>query len=299
MWNISRAILLFLLIGIYSTAQTATAGSGVVSQIGWLDHWRSASFSFGQVEKDDQGLDYFKVIGTGIMIALDEHHGWIVTAKHVFYDPGRGWHPAEIRVRYAWEEKKSVYDDLGTVLKLQDENNKDLWLSPEDGSDVAVITPIAQPILGVKTQDAIFVTEFAKDQDIFEGESVVVLGYPGIVGNDYLVRAISRGGIVSWLEPTSPFDKPFLVDSNIYPGNSGGPVIKSPSGSTKEGGFGIGRAVLLGIVSKAPFQGSDITLQVPGQILPLKLHQDVPLGGTGIIVPAAEILHFLSSIVPK
>ena len=90
---------------------------------------------------------------------------------------------------------------------------------------------------------------------MFEGATILVLGYPGIVGNQYLVRAISRSGIVAWLNPEEPYQKPFLIDANIYPGNSGGPVIKVPAGPDRFGNFvlgGGGGAKLLGIVSQAP-----------------------------------------------
>ena len=44
--------------------------------------------------------------------------------------------------------------------------------------------------------------EFARSTG--DGASVIALGYPGIVGNEYLARAISRGGIIAWLNPRDP-----------------------------------------------------------------------------------------------
>ena len=72
----------------------------------------------------------------------------------------------------------------------------------------------------------VFVEDIAKTADIFEGANVMVLG----CGNEYLIRAITRAGIVAWMNPDDPYGKPFLIDANIYPGNSGGPVLKVPTG---------------------------------------------------------------------
>ena len=127
------------------------------------------------------------------------------------------------------------------------------------------------------------------------------MGYPCIVGNEYLVRAISRGGIIAWLDPQKPYAKPFLIDANIYPGNSGGPVLWLPTGMAKSGTYNIGgRVTLLGIVSKAPGQEMEqnFTLQVPGSLLPQSVHlkQSIPLGGTGIIEPALKIPAILKKL---
>jgi hypothetical protein len=144
---------------------------------------------------------------------------------------------------------------------------------------------------------AIFVSDIATKDDMFEGANVVALGYPGIVGNEYLVRSIVRAGIIAWMSPDDPYGKPFLIDANIYPGNSGGPIIRIPTGLTKQGGFSIGgKPTLLGIVSKAPGIDQDVTLTVPGSPQPLHLKQSIPLGGTGVIEPALKIPAILKKL---
>jgi hypothetical protein len=40
-------------------------------QLGWLDHWRLSTFSFGRVQNQNN-KDFFEVIGTGILVATDE-----------------------------------------------------------------------------------------------------------------------------------------------------------------------------------------------------------------------------------
>ncbi len=283
----------------------APAASGVANPKPWLDHWRLSTFSFGKVSKDTNDREFFEVIGTGVAVSVDAQHGYIVTAKHVFYDPNKNWHPSELRIRFAWEEQKSVYDDFGAIFKLRDEAGTDLWVSDSDGSDVAALPTQPHPPEGSHSQEAIPVGDFANSDDLFEGGTVVVLGYPGIVGNEYLVKAIVRTGIVSWADPLTPFEKPFLIDANIYPGNSGGPVVKVPIGLSKTGAGGPGMGglpllpKLLGIVSQAPGQVQDINLRVPGVMLPLALHQVVPFGGTGVIVPISKVVRLLESLKPS
>ncbi|HEY4739105.1 MAG TPA: serine protease [Candidatus Acidoferrales bacterium] len=248
-----------------------------------------STFSFGRISKDQANRDFFEVIGTGILVATDTHTPYIVTAKHVFYQPMKNWHPTELRIRFGWQEQKTVYDELGLNILLRGKDGTDLWKAAADGSDLAALAapPLSQ--LG-PSPHAISVADIAGSDDMFEGATIIVLGYPGIVGNEYLVRAISRTGMVSWLNPANPTGKPFLIDANIYPGNSGGPVIKVPTGLNKKGTFAVGgRVVLLGIVSQAPSFEQQISLQVPGVLNPITLKQSIPLGGTGIIEPASGI----------
>jgi S1-C subfamily serine protease len=272
-------------------AQTRPAGGG------WLEGWRLSILSFGVLDRDAVRREYYRVVGTGIVFMIDPATAYIVTAKHVFFDPDKNWRPSEIRIRYGWQDQRSVYEEHGVAIQLRDTSGNDLWTALTDGSDIAAIRA---PAPSMANQPALTLNIGANADEVFEGASVIVLGYPGIVGNEYLVRAITRGGIVAWLSPSGPLDNPFLVDANIYPGNSGGPVIKVPTGSNKEGGFvSGGRAVLLGIVSKAPGQFQDLELKVPGVLLPLKIHQEIPLGGTGIVEPVSKVTRLLDSLRSK
>jgi hypothetical protein len=58
-----------------------------------LDHWRRATVSLGQIV-DDGGTKY-TTIASGVIIALDEHHGCILTAKHAVYDTVHSYVPTE------------------------------------------------------------------------------------------------------------------------------------------------------------------------------------------------------------
>jgi hypothetical protein len=134
---------------------------------------------------------FFRVIGTGFIVSPDEHTGYFFTAKHVFDDPTKNWHPKELRLRFAWQERESVYDYLGTALPLFSPSGQQLWVGSDDGADIAAI-PITTAELGLTpgvTPHGISLSNIAAfPDDLFEGANVLVVGYPGIVGNEYLVR---------------------------------------------------------------------------------------------------------------
>jgi S1-C subfamily serine protease len=90
----------------------------------------------------------------------------------------------------------------------------------------------------------------AKDLGLSEGDSVFVLGFPmGLVGQheDYVVV---RQGVIARIKDAldSPVPTSFLIDSFIFPGNSGGPVVLRPELISVSGTKAVGNAYLLGIV---------------------------------------------------
>jgi len=291
----SLLILAFLVLGLNIDLHAQQGSEPTAPSQGWLEIWRDTTVSFGTIERDALGSQYYKVVGSGILFSKENAtKAYIVTAKHVFVEPAKKWHPKEIQIRFGWQEQESVYAQRGITLKLRDEAGKDLWTALDDESDLAVIAsppPIRphQPSLGLDV--------IGGPEKLFEGASIIVLGYPGIVGNEYLVRAISRGGIVAWTNPKSAAASRFLIDANIYPGNSGGPVISAPMTPTRDGGIGAGGPSLLGIVIEAPGQKGDFDLQVPGQRVPLHITQEIPVGGTGVVEPASKVKKLLDAVV--
>jgi hypothetical protein len=120
--------MLFAVLILHSLVTTAqqppvaanTATQQVPAPVAWLDHLRISTFSVGRVMTDDNTLrQFFEVLGTAVFVGLDEHTGYIVTARHVFFEPEKNWHPTEVRLRFAWQEDKSVFDELGVTLTLR------------------------------------------------------------------------------------------------------------------------------------------------------------------------------------
>lgn len=246
------------------------------------------------------------MLGTGIIAALDAQTGFIVTAKHVFDDPSQSWHPSQLRVRFAWQESKSLTDELGTVISLTDKNGKNLWMSAGD-EDIAAL-PMPDDFKRMQLH-AIGPQDFATSEDLFDGATVFVYGFPGaaasLVGERSLVRAITRGGVVAWTDPSGPLEHPFLIDANILPGNSGGPVFKVPTGIGRTGGFILGgRVAFLGIVTEdltgyyaVTADGRVIQVKFPDLTLPsVEQVQVTGIGGLGKVEPASQILRLIKSM---
>lgn len=89
-----------------------------------------------------------------------------------------------------------------------------------------------------------------------EGDYVFVLGFPmSIVGpGDHRNSVLVRHGTIARLRDTlERYSPSYLVDTFVFPGNSGGPVILKPEGFAIEGTKKVGAALLIGIVAANVF----------------------------------------------
>ena len=287
-----------------ASPQTTTSSETVPAETApdWTAHYRDSTISFGVIQTQSEHR-IFRVVGTGVLVAVSDRKGYIVTAKHVFDNPLQSWHPSELRIRYAWQDKSSVTDVLGDPVTLRDSKGSNLWAALADDSDLAVIQ--IPDNLFRRHLAALSFAEFATPEDLFDGATVFVYGFPEMVGNERLVRAVTRSGIVAWTDPAGPLNQPFLVDANIMPGNSGGPVFKVPIGMGRGGSLVVtNRVAFLGIVS------SDVSLYyqvtADGRIVQKKW-DDLPLpsnevvmvtgiGGLGKVEPATKVRQLIQSL---
>jgi hypothetical protein len=225
---------------------------------------------------------------------------FLATAKHVFDEPEQSWHPSELRIRFSIQEQKSFTEELGLSLVLLDRQGRNLWRALDDGSDIAII-PLPLNFGGTVT-DAIGYQDFATDDDVYDGATVFVFGYPADAGllmrQDGLVRAITRSGIIAWTDPNGATENPLLLDSNILPGNSGGPAFRVPSGLDKRGNFNVGgRAAFLGVVTQdlrgyytVNADGRVVQVKWPDLPLPsIAQIQVIGIGGLGKVEPASKV----------
>ena len=125
----------------------------------WLSGWKDATVAIGVVRKADVidsntgipkttetgekvKVPYFKAIGTGVICAnpnTEDPSPYLLTAKHVFNDPDKGWQPKSVRIRFSWFDRYSVTENLGIKLNLSDKENNPLWIEHTDKKvDLAV-----------------------------------------------------------------------------------------------------------------------------------------------------------------
>ncbi len=263
-----------------------------------LDHWRRATIALGVVVQDGN-VSKFVTLGSAVIVALDKSRGCLLTAKHMLVNPETGK-----STPFLWMRLPSISgeDEKPIALTLFDAQGHNLWITSADTGDLALI-PL--PDLRGRRIDAVWVSDFANPAtDLFHGASVVVLGYPQIVGEAYLTFPIARGGIIAWIDPKDAAGQPFLVDANLYNGNSGGPVFRVRSGLTREGNMSIGGGLsFLGIVSKGPLQEAPV-VSAEGYVYhqnPVTKAQHpefaivANVGGIGIIEPASRARKLLES----
>jgi hypothetical protein len=148
-------------------------------------------------------------------------------------------------------------------------------------------------------------------EDVFQGAQILVLGFPQVFRNPdqtnpYSTLPIARTGIVAWTDPADPLGKPFLVDANLYGGNSGGPVFRVRNGFDKYGNFNLGTGGLefIGIVSQGPTTPAPViagngfvTQPNPQTGVPDNEYAIVPyVGGIGVVEPASKARQLLEQV---
>jgi len=264
-----------------------------------LEHWRRSTVALGQVYQDAAGT-HFVTNGSAVIVSLDSHRACLLTAKHMLVNPDNGQITQQLWMRFP---SVSGEDEKPLPLTLFF-NGTNVWRSSDDGSDLAVI-PL--PNLASRTRvDAVDVTSFADpSNDVFQGATVVVLGYPQIVGEKFLTAPIARNGIIAWINPKDPSNEVFLVDANLYNGNSGGPVFRVRNGMDRYGNINLGGGLaLLGIVSRGPLQTAPI-VSADGIVYhenPITHVQNqeaaivANVGGIGIIEPVSRARKLLESV---
>ena len=113
-----------------------------------------------------------------------------------------------------------------------------------------------------------------------------------------------RAGIIAWVNPQQPLNNTFLIDSLVFPGNSGGPVFRLPTGVDQFGSFNVGGKIkFLGIISEGRKEenplvadGKQIDLQGPQGAVKIVSQQWV---GIGVVEPASRVNQLLEHVAEQ
>jgi hypothetical protein len=302
------AISLFIWGVLIQAQQPPAAPPGIDQGSDMLEHWRRATVALGQVA-DIGGKKKFATNGSAVIVALDNQHVCLLTAKHMFYYPPDGYFPTQISMRLP-KDSPGEEDDLGVVIPLV-VNGINVWKTTSQDSDLAVV---ALPDLSkYKNIHAVGLRDFGTADDIFQSASVIVLGYPGILGEHYQTTPIARGGMIAWTDPDDPQRKPFLVDANMFGGNSGGPVFRLRNGFDRHGNLNLGGGIsFIGIISLDAKEYSDVLITDKATFVkkftqpdaitqkPDSIFAEVKnIGGIGVVEPVAVIRELLEDAFGK
>lgn len=172
---------------------------------------------------------------------------FLVTNRHVFN--GRDI----VHLRFNTNDEKLVIFE--EALKFPDGQNK--WLAhPDPQVDLALLS-VSPNVLREHNVLPMFISEemFASSPDfesigIAVGDDVYAIGFPmGIAGEEQNYPYV-KAGLISRIDKEIILKrKAFIIDSSIFPGNSGGPVILKPTVSFLSDTKAVHQPYLLGVIS--------------------------------------------------
>lgn len=224
------------------------------------------------IETTHQGKPTKKWIGTGFLFGKHlstnaenkqkSYRSFLVTNRHVLQNHAR------IILRFNPQNGQAA-TDFPAILK--NPKGEILWTGhPDAAIDVAIVGINLQAIekagmkYGVfKSDSDILLKEQMQELQVSEGDFLYVLGFPmGMMPSDRQ-HVLVRSGIIARIRDLyENRSSSYVVDSFVFPGNSGGPVVYKPEAISIHGTTAIKRAALIGIVkSYIPFRDVAISQQ--------------------------------------
>lgn len=278
----------------------------------WLNHWRDATVALGRNFETHVTLPGRKIskqkiflsVGTGVIFGLNDSTKstpWLLTAKHVLYEPSEEWDPSSLVIRFSWMDEMSIEKNPGIILPLKVAGKRQWIPHPDKTVDLACIPlRFRKPPPGRKSWPRVLFEEIGTTKDLYEGEPIVLLGYPDTLAPDFGARPIVRQGIVSWVSSKTPDSSLFCIDSHVFPGNSGGPVFRwSENLDRSKPTRGKADVCFLGLVTQARIH--QLHLLAGGKEIEVFLQKKKPYEtlfsqsyiGLGLVEPATRVKELL------
>jgi len=189
----------------------------------WLiPGWQKTVVYIGQEIKEENKIKKVQV-GTGALLQVSGIF-CLITCKHVVVDNFGNFRE---NLFVAFNSKTGNVIER-KIREIKEKFKVDWHFHDNKNIDLAVMVFGLNPeIDDVKTIDE---TAFSYIKDIDVAEDIYLLGFqPGLSVSK--IKPIVRYGIIARLED----DKTFYIDSSVFPGNSGSPVILKPSPITLRG----------------------------------------------------------------
>lgn len=215
--------------------------------------FKDSVVAFGKPMADGSGVAAW--IGTGFIVSMKEPDDnakstcYLITNRHVVADDRK------LKVRF------NVVGGAGVQnldVTLRDEKNQFFTAHPNEKVDVVAIQILPKVLENMRSAwGMIDIDAQAADtrqmqaQGIDEGQLVYSLGYPlGEVQRSFSAP-ICRGGCIARIADlfANSGELSFLIDAQIFPGNSGSPVINRPDTTAIQGMNFCNKAMLIGIVA--------------------------------------------------
>jgi len=183
-----------------------------LSIVGWLPpEWQKAIVPIAIPTRENN----FQPIGTGFLLHYNEFN-CVITAKHVVLDKDG----QQKTGRFILLNQK---DGRMKYISLDETAKEGVTWKPHPEKDLAAtICPLNPEIDDFRRFTPQLFEEFA---NIREGDDVFFLGFPLGITTPERITPIVRGGMIALRKN----DDTFLIDANVFPGNSGSPVFFKPS----------------------------------------------------------------------
>ena len=224
--------------------------------------------ALGQIQADEQFIGIASGFLCGRFVKkiseeTSEYVVYLVTNRHVFEGL------SELFVRF--NPTRADQPAKSYRLNLLDQEKKPLWVAHLNKQiDVAATRVPFNKLLEESMQvryfrDDVDVADVAKMNDLgmTEGDFAYVLGFPmqlvGARRNVVIARSATIARIRDALSKENPS---YLIDSFVFPGNSGGPVISKPEALSIVGTKSQNASYLIGIVkSYVTYRDVAVSLQ--------------------------------------
>jgi trypsin-like peptidase len=178
-----------------------------------------------------------------------------VTAKHVVRRYIEEAH-SDIRVRINPKERSTAIQEF-SIPNNPNSDERTWFYNPDDAIDIAIVRVNFQFLKALGYEPSFFQNDIAVmdkkglvDSEVAAGDGVFVLGFPMNLAGAQRNYVIVREGVIARMsEMLEGASTSFMVDSFVFPGNSGGPVILKPEMSAIQGTKSQLRAALIGVVT--------------------------------------------------
>lgn len=208
-------------------------------------------------------------IGTGFIVGRPTidgkgdkgYHTFLVTNKHVL--KGK----TNIVLRFNSSDGTRVLDYPVALEK----DGELIWIGHSSPDVDIAVFPINSQLLEhdgaefgyFRLDEHVMTVGDMKNEGVSEGDGVFVLGFPMGIVAPQRKNVIARVGAIARIRDVlDGHQTSFLIDANIFPGNSGGPVIIRPEFTSIQDTKSINRAALVGIVkSYVPYKDIAISQQ--------------------------------------
>lgn len=239
-------------------------------------HWTGTAFTYGHIKQEvetDEGPAW-------------HIRGYLVTNRHV----------AECNAQLTVLFRPAATDEAIAVrMTPHKETGESPWVChPDPDVDVAVTGALegymaerhpGQRLERMVSQQAFSIEEL-REMGVTEGDSVAVLGFPLGAVEPPTGRPLLRAGVISRIQPTfAGHQSNFLIDAQIFPGNSGGPVLLVPQVMSVTDSPPVSEGGLIGIVH-ATLLHRDVAVSPQTGLVRTVFEENA---GLGVVIPVNRI----------